>query len=100
MFEISLHVTDSGLVFVNFDASIDGPAVRFQDWYNGRVKEDVEALGLAKTGGYVWSQSWVIEGSFNWKAVIRKWRFYFYLFLPRSPPYLGNTEVFLGTYVF
>ncbi|KAL0640273.1 hypothetical protein Q9L58_000553 [Maublancomyces gigas] len=70
LFEISLHVTDLGLVFVNFDASIDGPAVRFQDWYTGRVKEDVETLGLAKNGEYTWSQSWVIEGSFNWKAVI------------------------------
>lgn len=86
LFEISLHVTDLGLVFVNFDASIDGPAVRFQDWYTGRVKEDVETLGLAKNGEYTWSQSWVIEGSFNWKAVIRKWRVYFYLFLPRSTP--------------
>lgn len=96
LFEISLRVTDSGLVFVNFDASIDGPAAKFQDWYDGGVKEDVEVLGLAKNGGYVWSQSWVIEGNFNWKAAICKWRvllFYFYLFTPRSTVcYLGIRE--------
>lgn len=80
LFGIDLHITGLGLVFVNFDASIDGPAVRFQDWYEG-VREQVETLGLAKNGGYAWSQSWVTEGNFNWKAVICKWRILF-LFLP------------------
>lgn len=76
LFEISLQVTDSGLVFVNFNASIDEPAVIFQDWYDGGVKGDVEMLGLAKKGGYAWSQSWTIDGNFNWKAAICKWQIF------------------------
>lgn len=87
LFEISLRVTDSGLVFINFDASIGGPAVRFQDWYNGGVNADVEMLGLAKKGEYVWSQSWVMDGNFNWKAAICEWS-YFILFFTTLPDLL------------
>lgn len=71
LFEISTGVTEAGLVFVNFDASIEGPAVRFQDWYNA-VKGDVDKLRLAKKDGYAWTQSWAVEGRFNWKATIGK----------------------------
>jgi len=65
LFEISVHITPQGLIFVNFDCSEEGP-VSFKEWYGG-LEEELDEVNF---DAYEYHSSYQLDGRFNWKTLM------------------------------
>lgn len=65
LYPIRTHVTDQGLVFINFDATEKGP-IPFDDWFKGLQGEMHEY----DFSDYEYHMSYELDGQFNWKTLM------------------------------
>ncbi|ODV96056.1 hypothetical protein PACTADRAFT_40911 [Pachysolen tannophilus NRRL Y-2460] len=65
LFGIRTHVTDQGLIFVNFDATEEGP-IPFDDWYKG-LQDEMHEYDFSD---YEYHMSYELDGQFNWKTLM------------------------------
>jgi phenylpropionate dioxygenase-like ring-hydroxylating dioxygenase large terminal subunit len=64
LFEIRVHITSQGLIFVNLDCSDAGP-IPFKEWY-GDLEADLHEFDFEN---YEYHSSYSLEGQFNWKTL-------------------------------
>ncbi|TFK54568.1 ISP domain-containing protein [Heliocybe sulcata] len=64
LFSIHTHVTDTGLVFVNFTASPNPPP--FQEIFRG-FEDEMKEFDFSQ---YEYRESYELRGDFNWKALM------------------------------
>lgn len=65
LYPIHTHVTDQGLIFVNFDATEEGP-IPFHEWYSG-LEEEMREFDFSD---YEYHMSYELDGQFNWKTLM------------------------------
>jgi len=65
LYPIHTHITDQGLIFVNFDSSEEGPAP-FHDWFKG-LEDEMHEFDFSD---YEYHMSYELDGQFNWKTLM------------------------------
>lgn len=65
LYAIHTHVTDQGLVFVNFDNSPEGP-MPFAEFFKG-LEEEFREFDFSD---YEYHMSYELDGEFNWKTLM------------------------------
>jgi len=65
LFEIHVHVTPQGLIFVNLDCSEEGP-VPFKDWFGG-LEDELDEFDFED---YEYHSTYELDGRFNWKTLM------------------------------
>ena len=64
LFPIRTHVTDQGLVFVNFSSEEKVPS--FKEWFGG-LEDEMHEFDFAD---YEYHMSYELDGKFNWKTLM------------------------------
>ncbi|CDK27849.1 unnamed protein product [Kuraishia capsulata CBS 1993] len=65
LYEIRTHITDQGLIFVNFDQSEEGPT-NFDSWFEG-LQDEMHEYDFSD---YEYYMSYELDGKFNWKTLM------------------------------
>lgn len=66
LFPINTHVTEQGLVFVNFCNRDSEDFIQFDDWFEGLTNE----LNEFDFEDYEYHMSYELDGQFNWKTLM------------------------------
>lgn len=65
LYPIHTHVTDQGLIFINFDSSPEGPTP-FAEFFEG-LEEEFHEFDFSD---YEYHMSYELDGEFNWKTLM------------------------------
>lgn len=66
LFPIKTHVTEQGLVFVNFNSDESDNFIQFDDWFAG-LNEEMNEFDFSD---YEYHMSYELDGQFNWKTLM------------------------------
>ncbi len=90
LFPIRTHVTNQGLVFINFDSTKEGP-IPFDEWFVGMENE----MNEYDFSDYEYHMSYQLDGKFNWKTLMDGYQECYHC--PTTHPGL-NTAFKMNTY--